>query len=113
MLVDSKFYAFTQPLDPLVGACGIFISARGAADTDRSQVVTTGNNFHATIHHNQAIYVVDGVQVADISFVNPCEMASIDILKDGGAAIYGSQAANGVVVIETKGHRQQQSLENN
>jgi TonB-dependent SusC/RagA subfamily outer membrane receptor len=62
---------------------------------------------------NQAIYVVDGVQVADISFVNPCEMASIDILKDGGAAIYGSQAANGVVVIETKGYKQQQSLQNN
>ncbi|MCK5067450.1 MAG: TonB-dependent receptor plug domain-containing protein [Bacteroidales bacterium] len=55
---------------------------------------------------NAAIYVVDGVRVADISFVNPCEMATIDILKDGGAALYGSQAANGVVVIETKGHRQ-------
>lgn len=55
---------------------------------------------------NEAIYVVDGVRVGDISFVNPCEIATIDILKDGGAALYGSQAANGVVVIETKGHRQ-------
>ena len=54
---------------------------------------------------NEAIYVVDGVRVGDVSFVNPCEMATIDILKDGGAAIYGSKAANGVVVIETKGHR--------
>ena len=53
------------------------------------------------------------MQVADISFVNPCEMVSIDILKDGGAAMYGSKAANGVVVIETKGYKQQQSLENN
>jgi TonB-dependent SusC/RagA subfamily outer membrane receptor len=55
---------------------------------------------------NQAVYVVDGVRVNDISFVNPCEMVSIDILKDGGAALYGAQAANGVVVIETKGHQQ-------
>lgn len=55
---------------------------------------------------NEAIYVVDGVRVGDVSFINPCEMATIDILKDGGAALYGSQAANGVVVIETKGHRQ-------
>ena len=55
---------------------------------------------------NEAIYVVDGIRVGDISFVNPCEMATIDVLKDGGAARYGSQAANGVVVIETKGHRQ-------
>lgn len=54
---------------------------------------------------NEAIYVVDGIRVGDVSFVNPCEMATIDILKDGGAAIYGSDAANGVVVIETKGHR--------
>jgi TonB-dependent SusC/RagA subfamily outer membrane receptor len=53
----------------------------------------------------EAIYVVDGVQVSDISFVNPCNMVSIDILKDAAAAIYGSQAANGVVVIETKGNR--------
>lgn len=55
--------------------------------------------------NNEAVYVVDGVQVNDISYINPCEMATIDVLKDGGAAIYGSQAANGVVVIETKGHR--------
>lgn len=60
---------------------------------------------------NEAIYVVDGVRVADVSFVNPCEMASIDILKDGAAAMYGSQGANGVVIIETKGYKQQQSFE--
>ena len=56
--------------------------------------------------NNEAVYVVDGMRVADVSFVNPCEMATIDILKDGGAALYGADAANGVVVIETKGHRQ-------
>lgn len=55
---------------------------------------------------NEAVYVIDGVLASDISFVNPCEIATIDVLKDGGAALYGSKAANGVVVIETKGHRQ-------
>ena len=55
--------------------------------------------------NNEAIYVVDGVRVSDISYINPCEMKTIDILKDGGAALYGSQASNGVVVIETKGYR--------
>jgi TonB-dependent SusC/RagA subfamily outer membrane receptor len=53
---------------------------------------------------NEAIYVVDGMEVADISFVNPCEMKSINVLKDGAAAMYGSRGANGVVVIETKGN---------
>lgn len=60
---------------------------------------------------NQAIYVLDGMRVNDISFVNPCDMATIDILKDGGAALYGANAANGVVVIETKGYRLQQQQE--
>ncbi len=57
------------------------------------------------LQDTEAIYVVDGAQVADINYITPCEITSIDILKDGGAAIYGSQGANGVVVIETKGSR--------
>jgi TonB-dependent SusC/RagA subfamily outer membrane receptor len=51
---------------------------------------------------NEAIYVVDGVRVHDLTFVNTCDMVSIDVLKDAAAAIYGSQGVNGVVVIETK-----------
>jgi hypothetical protein len=53
----------------------------------------------------EAVYEVDGMIVADISFVNPCEIATIDIMKGGGTAVYGNQAVNGVVVIKTKGHR--------
>jgi TonB-dependent SusC/RagA subfamily outer membrane receptor len=53
---------------------------------------------------NEAIYVVDEGRVADVSWVQPCEVTSITVLKDGGAALYGSAAANGVVVIETKGN---------
>jgi TonB-dependent SusC/RagA subfamily outer membrane receptor len=56
--------------------------------------------------NNEAVYVVDGVRVGDVSYINPCELATIDVLKDGGAALYGADAANGVVVMETKGHRQ-------
>jgi TonB-dependent SusC/RagA subfamily outer membrane receptor len=55
---------------------------------------------------NEAIYVVDGIRVGDVSYINPCELATLDVLKDGGAALYGADAANGVVVFETKGHRQ-------
>ena len=57
------------------------------------------------LQENEAIYVVNGVRVADIDYITPCEISSLDILKDGGAAIYGSQGANGVVVIESKGYR--------
>lgn len=52
----------------------------------------------------QAVYEVDGMIVSDISFVIPCEVASINILKSGGTAVYGTQAVNGVVIIKTKGY---------
>lgn len=61
---------------------------------------------------NEAIYIVNGARVTDITYLNPCDMASVNVLKDGGAALYGSQAANGVVVIETKGYKQQAESNN-
>jgi len=51
---------------------------------------------------SEAVYELDGMKVVDISFVNPCEIASIEIMKSGGTALYGTQAVNGVVIIKTK-----------
>ncbi|MDR2858945.1 MAG: TonB-dependent receptor [Mediterranea sp.] len=50
------------------------------------------------------LYVVDGVQVGtSITFLNPSDVQSIEILKDASAtAIYGSRGANGVIMITTK-----------
>jgi hypothetical protein len=53
----------------------------------------------------EAVYEVDGMKVSDISFINPCQTGTIDILKSGGTAVYGTQAVNGVVIIKTKGNR--------
>ena len=53
---------------------------------------------------NEAVYEVDKMIVSDISFVNTCEIASIEIMKSGGTGRYGTQAVNGVVIIKTKGH---------
>ena len=52
---------------------------------------------------NQPLYVVDGMPiVGDINNLNPNEIESISILKDAAAtSLYGSRAANGVVLIET------------
>ncbi|SDZ73448.1 TonB-linked outer membrane protein, SusC/RagA family [Arachidicoccus rhizosphaerae] len=48
------------------------------------------------------LYVVDGMPTTDISYLNPSDIASLDILKDAAsAAIYGTRAANGVVLITT------------
>jgi TonB-linked SusC/RagA family outer membrane protein len=50
------------------------------------------------------LYIVDGIFVNDISFLNPGDIDQMDILKDASAtAIYGSRGTNGVVIIKTKG----------
>lgn len=52
---------------------------------------------------NSPLYVVDGVPVDNLNFLAPNDIASMQILKDASsAAIYGSRAANGVVLITTK-----------
>ena len=61
--------------------------------------------------NNKPLYVVDGIPGLDITTVNPSDIESIDVLKDAAsAAIYGAQAANGVVIVTTKsgkkGHAQ-------
>lgn len=52
---------------------------------------------------NDPLYVVDGVPVDKIDFLSPNDIASMQVMKDASsAAIYGSRAANGVVLITTK-----------
>lgn len=49
------------------------------------------------------LYIVDGLKVADIGYLDPTSIGSIEILKDAAsAAIYGAEAGNGVVLITTK-----------
>lgn len=49
------------------------------------------------------LYIVDGMAVGSIDYLNPGDIESIDVLKDAAsAAIYGARAANGVVLITTK-----------
>ena len=49
------------------------------------------------------LYIVDGIVVGGIEYLNPGDIESIDVLKDAAsAAIYGARAANGVVLITTK-----------
>lgn len=56
---------------------------------------TTGNA--------RPLYIVDGLPVSGIDYLNPGDIESIDVLKDAAsAAIYGARAANGVVLITTR-----------
>ncbi len=49
---------------------------------------------------SKALIVVDGIITENISWINPCHVGSIDVIKDSMASMYGSRGANGVVIIE-------------
>ena len=48
------------------------------------------------------LILVDGVATTDISGINPMDVESVDVIKDGSSSIYGMQGANGVILITTK-----------
>ncbi|MCK4700323.1 MAG: TonB-dependent receptor plug domain-containing protein, partial [Bacteroidales bacterium] len=51
---------------------------------------------------SQALIVVNGVPTSSIDWISPCQVKSINVLKDSNAAIYGTRGSNGVVLIETR-----------
>ena len=56
-----------------------------------------------TINNSEPLYVVDGMMVDDIAYLNARDIESLQVLKDASAsAIYGSRGANGVIIVTTK-----------
>ena len=79
---------------------GVKVEANGGAPGAGVNVVIRGTG---SFGDDQPLYVVDGNIVESISFLNPIDIASISVLKDASsAAIYGSRASNGVVLVTTK-----------
>jgi TonB-dependent starch-binding outer membrane protein SusC len=63
----------------------------------------------STINNSDPLYIVDGIAVDGLDFLNPKDIESMNILKDAAsAAIYGARGANGVVLITTKGGKKNQ-----
>jgi TonB-linked SusC/RagA family outer membrane protein len=91
----------TNALQALQGqTAGVQISSTSGQPGEGLNVTIRGLG---TIGNSGPLYIVDGVQTGDISYLNNADIESIDVLKDAAsAAIYGSQAANGVVLITTK-----------
>lgn len=79
---------------------GVFVAANTGAPGDGIKIRVRGEG---TLGNNDVLYVVDGVPTRDISFLNMNDVKSMTVLKDAAsAAIYGSRAAGGVVIITTK-----------
>lgn len=80
-------------------ASGVTIIGSGQPG-ETPQVRIRGLN---TFGNNSPLYVVDGVPTTSIADLNSNDIASMQVLKDAGSAsIYGSRAANGVIIITTK-----------
>ncbi len=80
-------------------AAGVTVIGSGQPG-EEPQVRIRGIN---TFGDNTPLYVLDGVPTQNIADINPNDVASIQVLKDAGAAsIYGSRASNGVIIITTK-----------
>ena len=97
-ITTRRVPSVTQALQGQVA--GVTITQSTGAPGDDVEVRIRGNG---TIGNNNPLYVVDGVPTRDISFLNPSAIKSMTVLKDASAAsIYGSRAAGGVIVVETK-----------
>ena len=63
-----------------------------------------------TLNNANPIYVIDGMITYDASFVNPQDVASVEVLKDASAcAIYGARGSNGVILITTKSGKKREN----
>ena len=90
----------TSPLQAMQGQLpGVSIASESGQPGSDMKVTIRGLG---TIGNASPLYLIDGIG-GDISTLNPADIESIDVLKDAAsAAIYGAQAANGVVLITTK-----------
>ncbi|MEG1585711.1 MAG: TonB-dependent receptor [Bacteroidales bacterium] len=90
----------SNPAEALQGAVAGVLVQKASGEVGASvQVKIRGIK---TAGNNNPLYIIDGFQ-GDIENVNPADIASMEILKDGAAAaIYGSRAANGVIIVNTK-----------
>lgn len=94
----------TSPLQAMQGQLpGVNIMSESGQPGSGMKVTIRGLG---TVGNASPLYLIDGIG-GDISTLNPADIESIDVLKDAAsAAIYGAQAANGVVLITTKQGRE-------
>lgn len=79
---------------------GVDIVSQGSAPGSGTRIMVRGIG---TLNNASPLYIVDGMYMNSIDHINPNDIASIDVLKDASsAAIYGSRAANGVIIVTTK-----------
>lgn len=107
-VVDAKAFkekgGLSSPLEALQGqVAGVMITRGSSAPGDEGWNLNLRGS--SSVNSVEPLVIVDGValnSVSEMRLLNPNDIASINFLKDGSAAIYGSRAAGGVVLITTK-----------
>lgn len=97
---EARKRTVSSPMDALQGAVtGVQIVSAGAPGSTPIVRIRGVGSFN-----NEApLYVVDGMFMDNIDFLNPNDIEDMSVLKDAsGAAIYGVRAANGVILVTTK-----------
>jgi TonB-linked SusC/RagA family outer membrane protein len=91
----------SSTMDALKGVSpGLTVIQRSGVPGSSSKINIRGIG---TIGTYAPLYIVDGVSVGNIDYLSPSDIESVDILKDAASsAIYGSRAANGVILVTTK-----------
>jgi TonB-linked SusC/RagA family outer membrane protein len=77
----------------------VVVTRSGEPGNDNSTFRIRGSN---TLGDNSPLIVIDGIANRSMQRLNPDDIESVTVLKDASAAIYGAQAANGVILITTK-----------
>jgi TonB-dependent SusC/RagA subfamily outer membrane receptor len=101
--IEAKDFKSVIASDPTVAlqgrVAGVSVQSNGGSPGAGVSVLIRGA---ASITNVDPLYVVDGVFLPSLSSLNPYDVKSIEVLKDASAAaIYGSRAANGVVIVTT------------
>jgi TonB-linked SusC/RagA family outer membrane protein len=98
---DMQNRTITRPEQALQGkTAGVQIVQTSGAPGQAPQVRVRGYSSNAS---SSPLFVVDGVRMTNIGGLDPNDIASMEVLKDGAsAAIYGAEAGNGVILISTK-----------
>src|SRR4051812_30727175 len=101
--VSAKDLAKATPVnatEALQGrAAGVMVTTNSGSPGSEGTIRIRGIG---TVNNNDPLYVVDGMFVSSINYLNPSDIARLEVLKDASAtAIYGSRGANGVILITT------------
>jgi TonB-linked SusC/RagA family outer membrane protein len=97
---EIKQIVSADPTNALQGRlAGVQVESSGGQPGAATNVIVRGIS---SLTNTFPLYVVDGAIVDDITFLNPKDIIDIQVLKDAtSAAIYGTRAANGVIIIST------------